>query len=131
MIYECIRKYATEYSLNWLLNKLNILRTAYYNYLKDRNKDCKCKKEKIKDEIMDLYHQSNYVSGYRMIYGFLIGKGYEVSPLTVHKYMNKELKLFSITRRRKPQYIKGCPHKIFKNLLKRDFIAEKINQKWG
>ena len=37
MIYECIRKYATEYSLNWLLNKLNILRTAYYNYLKDRS----------------------------------------------------------------------------------------------
>ena len=56
--------------------------------------------------------------------------GYEISPLTVHKYMNRELKLFSITRRHKPQYINEHLHKIFENILKRDFTAENINEKW-
>lgn len=98
--------------------------------MKDRNKEHKYKKEKIKDEIMELYHESNGVSGYRMICDFLTRKGYEICPLTVHKYMNKELRLFSIARRRKPEYVKERPNKIFENLLKRDFTAEKINQKW-
>ncbi|SMB79841.1 Transposase InsO and inactivated derivatives [Desulfonispora thiosulfatigenes DSM 11270] len=55
--------------------------------------------------------------------------GHEFSQLTVHKYM-KELGLKSITFKRKPAYIKGKAHKVFENLLKQDFTAQKINTKW-
>ena len=48
----------------------------------------------------------------------------------VHKYMNTELQLFSITRKRKPNYEYGAPHKVFENKLHQDFKAESINQKW-
>jgi transposase InsO family protein len=44
--------------------------------------------------------------------------------------MNKELKLFSICRRKKPGYRKGHPHKIFPNLLDRNFEVAKPNQFW-
>ena len=49
---------------------------------------------------------------------------------TVHKYMNTELQLFSITRKRKPDYEYGALHKVFENKLRQDFKAESINQKW-
>lgn len=48
----------------------------------------------------------------------------------VHKYMNTELQLFSITRKRKPDYEYGALHKVFENKLRQDFKAESINQKW-
>ncbi|MGP1520480.1 MAG: hypothetical protein ACTTIZ_03090 [Treponema sp.] len=65
-----------------------------------------------------------------MTWKFLKRLGYKIRPLTIHKYMNKELKLSSITRKYKPQYVKERPHRIFKNILKRDFTAENINEKW-
>ncbi len=44
--------------------------------------------------------------------------------------MNKELGLFSIVRRKSPNYQTGKSHKIFPNLIQQDFSADKINQKW-
>ena len=61
----------------------------------------------------------------------LAAKGIVLSPLTVHKYMNTELGLRSVTRKRKYHYAKGNdPHKVFENLLNQDFSAESRNQKW-
>lgn len=44
--------------------------------------------------------------------------------------MNCELGLYSIVRRKKPDYKKGTSHKVFDNLLLQDFTEESINQKW-
>lgn len=61
----------------------------------------------------------------------LADKGVVLSPATVHRYMNTELGLRSVTRKRKQSYIKGGePHKVFANLLHQDFRAEARNQKW-
>lgn len=54
----------------------------------------------------------------------------KLSPLTVHKYMNRELNLRSLVRRKKPAYQKSHPHKIFPNLLRSNFTAERKNMKW-
>mgnify|MGYP001644023455 FL=1 len=45
--------------------------------------------------------------------------------------MNTELGLHSIVRRKAPRYQGGPPHKKFENLLKQDFTATQINQKWA
>ena len=45
--------------------------------------------------------------------------------------MNTELGLHSIVRRKTPRYQGGPSHKKFENLLKQDFTAPQINQKWG
>lgn len=66
-----------------------------------------------------------------MMTALLASKGIILSEATVHKYMNTELGLRSVTRKRKPRYVKGGePHKVFENLLCRDFSAESRNQKW-
>ena len=44
--------------------------------------------------------------------------------------MNTEMQLFSVTRRKKPNYEYGTPHKVFENKLNQDFTADAVNQKW-
>lgn len=61
---------------------------------------------------------------------FLKRRNIRLSAPTVHKYMNKELGLSAIVRRKKIKYQTGKPHKVFPNLIEQDFTAEEINQKW-
>lgn len=61
---------------------------------------------------------------------YLERKGFYLSNLTTRKYMNQELGLCSVVRRKKPGYRKGNPHKVFENLLSQNFTADSINQKW-
>ena len=44
--------------------------------------------------------------------------------------MNTEMQLFSISRRKKPDYKHGTAHKVYENKLQQDFYALEINQKW-
>lgn len=61
---------------------------------------------------------------------YLERKGHSLSNLTIHKYMNVELGLYSIVRKKRPDYRKGTAHQIFDNLLKQEFSADAINEKW-
>lgn len=42
----------------------------------------------------------------------------------------KELGLTAIVRRKRPSYLKGKPHRVFPNLVGRDFYASKTNRIW-
>ena len=79
---------------------------------------------------MEIYHAHNGVDGYRSMTVYLARKGYHYSPITIHKYMNKEMGLHSVVRSKKPGYVHGKPHKIFDNKLEQNFTADKANQKW-
>ena len=61
---------------------------------------------------------------------YLARKGFYYSPITIHKYMNKEMGLYAIVRPKKPEYMHGKPHKVFENKLAQNFTAERANQKW-
>lgn len=98
--------------------------------MKNRKADYNSKKHYVKHAITDIYHSHGGVDGYRTIHAYLLREGYHISRLTVHKYMNKELQLFSVSRKRKPAYEYGTPHKVFENKLNQDFKADSINQKW-
>ena len=130
MAYRFIQKYNILFGTRWLLRRLNILPNAYYNFLKNRKANYYANKEKALNEIKKIYHQDNGVDGYRSIRVFLERKNIKLSNPTVHKYMNKELNLFAIVRKKKPNYEKGAAHKIFDNLIKQEFKADKINSKW-
>lgn len=60
----------------------------------------------------------------------LKNKGVNISGTICHKYINVELKLFSVTRRHKPGYHKGTAHNIFENLLKQNFTASSPDKIW-
>lgn len=116
--------------MRWLLRQLNIYPNAYYNYRKHRKADYYTQKAEIQGNICKIYHEHNGVDGYRTMQIYLGRAGYQLSKLTVHKYMNREMGLVSVVRRRKPDYQQGKAHKIFENKLNQDFRVEKKNQKW-
>ena len=116
--------------MRWLLRKFNICPNAYYNYLKNRKADYHRHKDEIKNSIREIYHSHGGVDGYRTIHAYLRRKGYHISRLTVHKYMNIEMQLFSISRKKKPDYEHGVAHKVYENKLNQDFNSAEINQKW-
>jgi transposase InsO family protein len=86
------------------------------------------RKQKIKDKILKIFHNNHGTPGYRMMTDELEKESIYLSSNTVYSYM-KELGLKSVTRR-KYYYHKGEAHKVFANLLERDFTASKPNEKW-
>lgn len=102
----------------------------HYNYLKQRKKKNHARKERILITIQEIYHAHNGIDGYRSMKIYLERKGIVISNQTVHRYMNRELGLTSVVRRKKPEYRKGKAHKVFENLIKQDFYAPIANQKW-
>jgi len=113
-----------------LLRRFNICPNAYYNYREHRKTDYYTRKSKVCRWIVDIYHSHNGVDGYRNMRVYLGRKGYHYSLPTIHKYMNVEMGLKSVVRRKKPDYEHGKAHKVFENKLHQDFHAETINQKW-
>ena len=130
MAYRFIEKYHDIFGVRWLLKRLSIHPNAYYNYLKKRKEDYLNKKEHIHQTITKIYHAHKGIPGYRMMRFYLKNEGIILSKLTVHKYMNQQLNLKSITRKRKPNYKYGEAHKTFDNILNQNFSADKINIKW-
>ncbi len=128
--YRFIQKYHNIFGVRWLLRHLNICPNAYYNYLKDRKSEYHATKRKTLAEIKKIYHSHGGVDGYRSMRVFLERKNIRLSAPTVHKYMNKELGLFAIVRRRRMNHQVGKPHKVFPNLIQQNFTADEINRKW-
>lgn len=77
-------------------------------------------------KIGEIYHEYGGVPGYRMMKNLLERQDIFISNLTAHKYMNTDLKLFSIVRKRKPGYKKSTANEVFPNLLQQKFILEKL-----
>jgi putative transposase len=109
---------------------MGIYPNAYYNYLEDRKAEYHRTKEHTCNVIRDIYHECSGSVGHRFMKAFLERKNIYLSKATVHKYMNREMHLYSICRRKKPDYRKGHPHKLFPNLLKQDFTANEPNRVW-
>lgn len=130
MIYRFIKKNHKKFGLRWLLRKFELSPNAYYNFLKNRKSIYYTRKQKIHDKIKEIYHATEGKLGHRNMVIFLKRKGISCSKTTVHKYMNKELKLTSIVKRKKPGYKKGHAHKIFPNLVKQNFSSDRINHIW-
>ena len=61
---------------------------------------------------------------------FLERKNINLCAPTVHKYINTELGLYAIVRRKKPNRKKRNSYKVFENLINQNFTANEINQKW-
>ena len=130
MAYRFIEAHQREFGIRWMLKKMGICPNAYYNYLKHKKTEYHEQKESICNEIKVIDHETVGILGHRRIRIFLARKGIYLSKTTVHKYMNKELRLLSICRRKRPEYKKGHVHKVFPNLLKQDFTVDSPNKVW-
>lgn len=131
MVYRFIQANHPEFGLRWLLRKFNTCPNAYYNYLRHRKKGYRIRKEEICAEIEQTYHANNGNYGSRFIRVLLARKGIYRCRNTVRKYLNVELGLKAIVRRKKMKYaFFGEPHEVLENLVNRKFEAEDINKVW-
>ena len=87
------------------------------------------KYEALKAEITAIYHENKGRYGYRRITMELHRRSMYLNHKTVQRLM-KELGLVCRVRMKKYRSYKGEVGNIAPNLLKRDFRAEKPNQKW-
>lgn len=87
------------------------------------------KYEAGKAEITAIYHENKGRYGYRRITIELHNRGIPMNHKTVQKLM-KEMGLVCRVRIKKYRSYKGEVGKIAPNLLNRNFVAEKPNQKW-
>jgi len=130
VVYRFIEKHQSKFGVRWLLRRLGLSPNAYYNYRKGRKSGYYVHKQEVLRTIERIYHDTEGKPGHRSIMIFLARKGVFLSKTTIHKYMNKELGLTSIVRRKRPGYVKGNPHKVFPNLLNQNFTARRANQLW-
>jgi transposase InsO family protein len=79
--------------------------------------------------ISTIYHNHKGRYGYRRITLELRNQGFLINHKTVQRLM-KELGLKSLVRMKKYRSYKGNVGKIAPNILKRDFVAAKPNEKW-
>ena len=104
-------------------------RSTFYYHLKNFKKEHKYKIEK--DEILSIFHENKGRYGYRRITLEMRNRGYIINHKTVARLM-KLMGLKSIQRpKRRYNSYQGTIGKIADNLLKRDFKADKPNEKWA
>ena len=87
------------------------------------------KHKAVKEEITAIYHENRGRYGYRRITAELHNRNLPLNHKTVQRLM-KELGLVCHVRMKKYRSYKGEVGRIAPNLLKRDFHADRPNQKW-
>lgn len=116
-----------NYRLSHLLKATGITKSVYYYH---RNRLAMPSADSaLKTQISDIYHRHKGRYGYRRITSALRMTGMSINHKRVQRLM-VELGLKSKVRPKRYKSYKGEVGKIADNILKRDFKADKPNQKW-
>jgi transposase InsO family protein len=110
-----------------LVKVASIPRSTYYYW--EKRLDCKDKYAEVKEAIQKIYHEHKGRYGYRRITKELKKYGFHHDPKTINRLMN-DMGIKCMVRMKKYRSYKGQTGRIAPNLLKRDFKAEKMNEKW-
>ena len=116
-----------DFKLAHLLKATQLARSVFYYHRKAQQKNDRYAQEK--SLITQIFHEHKGRYGYRRIMWALRRLGYWLNHKTVQKLMN-QLGLKSIVRPKRYRSYRGSVGKIAPNVLKRDFSADKPNQKW-
>ena len=122
-----VQKLRSDFALKLLLEIAQLPRATFYYHLKKMNSKDKYETEKA--EITAIYHENRGRYGYRRITSELSKRNLHLNHKTVQRLM-KEMGLVCRVRMKKYRSYKGEVGKVAPNLLKRDFYADKPNQKW-
>ncbi|PLS02284.1 IS3 family transposase [Neobacillus cucumis] len=124
---QVIFELRNEYKVAELIKIADIKRSTYYYWTKHMNRPDKY--AKVKEAILEIYHQHKGRYGHRNIKKELDKKGLILDPKTVLKLMN-QMGIKCQVRMKKYKSYRGNVGRIAPNVLNRDFQANKPNQKW-
>lgn len=124
---KAIEELRPEHTLPTLLEVTGMARSTFYYHLKQLKFPDKYKQEK--NEILSIYHDHKGRYGYRRITVEMHNRGYSINHKTVLRLMN-ECGVKCQVRLKKYRSYKGEVGAVVPDLLKRNFMAERPNQKW-
>ena len=125
--YQVIYRHRAEYSVSAMCRSFGVSRSGYYDFvhrLGEPEKDATLAKA-----IAQQRERSYHTYGYRRMWLWLKSQNIFCNPKTVLRIMKKYDLLSEIRRRRKWQQMGQQVHK-YKNLLNREFRADRPNSKW-
>lgn len=132
-IYLAIKEIKDKYkaSIRELCEIAGIARSAYYKWL-ERYKEGfnPTFNHELIEYIKSLYYATNGILGYRQMtikirreYGFLVNKKRVLRLMRI-------LKIKSVCRKKKRNYIKSTPQITAENVLNREFTSSRFGEKW-
>lgn len=122
-----VEELKAEYRLQYLLRATELSKSVYYYHRDTLNKPCS--DATLRTQICNIYHKHKGRYGYRRVTCALRMTGMIINHKRVQRLM-MELGLKSKVRPKRYKSYKGEIGKVSENLLKREFTAEKPNQKW-
>ena len=124
--YNVIYRHREQYGISEMCRIFGVSRSGYYSYVK--RIDIPPKDLSLAEKIRECQGECKQTYGYRRVHIWLERHKIYCNPKTVLRVMNK-YGLLSVVRRRR--YVKyGEALHRYPNLLNRNFVAERPNQKW-
>jgi len=117
-----------KYSLPKLHKHLHLSRSSYYYQSKVLKSEDKYINLRLR--IIYLFHSNYNAFGYRKIHMLLKREGITTSEKVIRRIMKQEGLIVKVRKRRKYNSYKGEISPAVDNLIKRDFHADKPNEKW-
>lgn len=121
---------AEHYPILKLCAAVHVARSAYYKWLHRAPSHRQQVNEQLVEWIRQHYEERNGILGYRQM-TVVINREHDVhyNKKRIYRLM-QILHLKSVTRIKKKTYIPSTPQVTAENILKRDFYADKPNEKW-
>ena len=124
--YRVIYRHKEKYAISSMCRFFEVSRSGYYDFVK--RMDIPAKDLPLAEKIKECQEQCGKTYGYRRVHIWLEKQNIHHNPKTVLRVMQK-YNLLSVVRRKKYHNYGNHIHK-YKNLLNRDFDAQRPNQKW-
>ena len=124
--YKVIYRHREKYSISEMCRFFGVSRSGYYGYVKRMGTPAK--DLALAEKIRECQTECRSTYGYRRVHIWLERQGIYHDPKTVLRVMNKYSMLSVIRRKRYVKYGEAL-HR-YPNLLNRNFVADRPNQKW-
>ena len=125
--YQVICRHRTEYKISVMCRFFGVSRSGYYSYVKRLGQAAP--DASLAEKLRAQQERCHQTYGYRRMHLWLESQGIHHNPKTVLRVMKKYGILSEIRRKRKWQNLSQQVHK-YKNLLNRQFCADRPNAKW-
>lgn len=124
--YNVIYRHREKYSISEMCRIFGVSRSGYYSYV--QRMDVPAKDLPLAEKIRECQAECKQTYGYHRVHIWLERHKIYCNPKTVLRVMNK-YGLLSVVRRRRYVRYGEALHR-YPNLLNRNFVAERPNQKW-
>lgn len=114
-----------------MCKSLEVSRAGYYKWLKHETSDEETENETIVQLIREYDERFKHTLGYRRMTGYINRLNHkQYGEKRIHRLM-KMLGIHSVIRPKKRKYQHTAPEAVSENVLKRDFNANRPNEKWA